>query len=336
MNPRERVWAVLRGDAPDRPPISFCGHVYHRESSAADLVAARLEFHERYHWDWVKLNPRKHYHVEPWGVSYRYSGIPDDKPVLDQWPIHDGSDWAKIDEVGHDQGALGEQLEAIRLLRARLPVDVPLIQTVFTPFAILGEMTRVPQDLIHHLDTHPTQVRRALEVVTTTFERYVRAVLAAGAEGIFMATVDWASRDLMSAERYREWARPGDLRLLAAAAGAPFNVLHVCRRNNLLPELADYPVAAFSWAAGDVGNLSLRDALTRVRGAVMGGIAHEGALLGDDPEAVSAELKHAFEQTGGRRWLAAPSCSIHPGTRPSLLERLRADVERISTLRVAS
>jgi uroporphyrinogen decarboxylase len=336
MNARERVFAALRGEAVDRPPISFWGHVYHRESSAADLVAATLEFHGRYHWDWVKLNPRKHYHVEPWGVSYRYSGIPNEKPVLDRWPIREGGDWAKIGEVPHDQGALGEQLEAIRLLRTRLPADVPLIQTVFTPFAILGEMTRTPSDLMAHLDTHPAEVRNALEAVTETFERYVRAVLSAGAEGIYLATVDWASRDLMSPERYREWARPGDLRLLAAVAGASFNVLHVCRRNNLLPELADYPVAAFSWAAGDEGNLSLRDALTRVRGAVMGGIAHEGALLGNDPEAVSDELKRAFEQTGGRRWLAAPSCSIPPETPPSQLKRLRDDIERIPVLRTAS
>ena len=331
MNPRERVWATLRGQTTDRPPISFWGHFYHRESSAEDLVAATLEFHARYRWDWVKLNPRKHYHVEPWGVSYRYSGIPDDKPVLDRWPIQSGDDWAKIAEVAHDQGALGEQLDAVRLLRARLPADVPMIQTVFTPFAILGEMTRQPQDLTQHLSTHPALVRRALEAVTLTFERYVRAVLAAGAEGIYLATTDWASRDLMSPDAYREWARPGDLRLLAAASGAPFNVLHVCKRNNLLPELVDYPAAAFSWAAGDVGNLSLREGLERLRGAVMGGIAHEGALLRDDPDAVSAELKRAYEQTGGRRWLAAPSCSILPATPPGQLERLRADIERIPT-----
>ena len=336
MNPRERVWAALRGDQVDRPPMSFWGHSYHRESSAADLVAATLEFHARYGWDWVKLNPRKHYHVEPWGVSYRYPGIPDVKPVLDQCPIHDGDDWAKIGEVAHDAGALGEQLEAVRMLRSRLPGDVPMIQTVFTPFAILGEMTREPKDLLRHLDTHPALVRKALEAVTIVFERYVRAVLAAGAEGIYLATVDWASRDLMSPERYAEWARPGDLRLLAAAGGAPFNVLHVCRRNNLLPELGHYPVAAFSWAPGDPGNLSLREALTRVRGAVMGGIAHEGALLRDDPDAVSAELQEAFEQTGGRHWLAAPSCSILPATRPGQLQRLRADVERIPMPRTAS
>ena len=333
MNARERVWAALRGEPVDRPPISFWGHFYHRESSAEQLVEATLEFHARHGWDWVKLNPRKHYHVEPWGVTYRYPGVPDVKPVLDQYPIHSGEDWSRIGDVAHDQGALGEQLEAVRLLRSRLPADVPIIQTVFTPFAILGEMTRTPQDLMMHLDSHPLAVRQALEVVTRVFERYTRAVIEAGAEGIYLATVDWASRDLMSAERYREWSRPGDLRLLAATANAPFNVLHVCKPNNLLPELADYPVAAFSWAAGERGNLSLREALARVPGAVMGGVSHEGPLAGHDADAVSAELRRAFVETGGRRWLAAPSCSISPTTDPLLLARLRADVESSPTLR---
>jgi hypothetical protein len=41
MTPRERVWAALRGEAVDRPPISFWGHFYHRESSARDLALQR-------------------------------------------------------------------------------------------------------------------------------------------------------------------------------------------------------------------------------------------------------------------------------------------------------
>jgi uroporphyrinogen decarboxylase len=333
MTPRERVWAALRGDPIDRPPISFWGHVYHRESSARDLVEHTLERQERYRWDWVKLNPRKHYHVEPWGVRYRYPGRPDEKPTLEAWPIHSGEDWGRIDPRPHTQGALGEQLDAVRMLRQRLPKDVPMIETVFTPLAILGEMVREPIELKRHLSSHPDAVRTALEAVTATFEPFVAAVLEAGADGIYLATVDWASRDLMTAEEYDTWARPYDLRLLNAAAAAPFNVLHVCRRNTLLPEMANYPVAAVSWDSSAPGNLSLRQAKDQLTAALMGGIAHEGALQRDDGEALLAELHRGFDETGGRRWLVAPSCSIPPTTRPEQLERLRAAVEEIPSPR---
>jgi len=333
MTPRDRVWAALLGEPADRPPVSFWGHVYHRESSAQDLVDHTMERYARYGWDWIKLNPRKHYHVEPWGVRYRYPGTPDVKPKLEAWPIRSGDDWATIHEAPHDRGALGEQIEAVRMLRSRLPKDVPLVQTVFTPLAILGEMTETPQDLKQHLASHPRLVQSALEAVTSTFEAYVTDVLRAGADGIFFATVDWASRDLMTSEEYRTWARPWDLRLLRAASSAPFNVLHVCKGNNLLLDVADYPVAAFSWAATDPTNPSLADVQGRLRGASMGGIAHEGALQSADPEAVLAELRDAYDQTGGRRWLVAPGCSIPPSTPPRNLERLREAVEGLQTTR---
>jgi len=310
----------------DRPPVSFWGHFYHRESTARDLVDATVEFQAEFGWDWVKLNPRKHYHVEDWGVSYRYSGLAADKPVLERWPVHQAADWAAITARPHDRGALAEQLEAVRLLKAALPEDVPFVQTVFTPLAVLGEMVAEPGELRLHMRTHPHAVRGALEAVTETYEKYVRAVLEAGADGIYLATVDWASRDLMTPEDYDLWSRPYDLRILAVAADAPFNVLHVCKRRNLLLHLADYPVAAFSWAATDPLNPSLADALPRLRGGLMGGISQDEALQRGEPDHAVAEYRGALQATGGRRWLVAPGCSIPPATPAANLHAVRAAV----------
>jgi uroporphyrinogen decarboxylase len=313
MTPRQRVWAALRGERTDRPPVSFWGHVYHRESSARELVDVTLERQHRYQWDWVKLNPRKHYHVEPWGVAYRYPGIPDQKPTLERWPIKAAADWETITEKPADQGALGEQIEAVTLLRRALP-DVPIVATVFTPLAVLGEMTREPGELREHMRTHPERVRAALEAVTVTYERFAPRLIAAGADGLYFATTDWASRKLMSPEDYRAWARASDLRVLAAVSGAPFHVLHVCKGRNLLFELADYPVSAFSWDATDPTNPSLAEGLARIERAVMGGISQDAALLDHDPERSLGEYRHGLVQTCVSRWLVAPGCSIPPGT----------------------
>jgi len=326
MTARERVRAALLGEPVDRPPVSFWGHIYERESTAEDLVGATLELQSRHRWDWVKLNPRKHYHAEPWGVRYRYTGVAAQKPTLEAWPVHRAEDWERITQEPHDRGGLGEQIQAVRLLRERLDRDVPIIQTVFTPLAILGEMVREPDDLKAHMESRPELVRGALEAVSRTFEHYVREVLGAGADGIYLATVDWASRDRLTPEEYRAWARPYDLRLLAAAEGAWFNVLHVCKRRNLLLELADYPVGAFSWAATDPTNPSLKEALVRIKGAVMGGISQEGALQKPGAAEAVEEFRRGLEQTGGRRWLVAPGCSIPPGTPAGNLEAVRAAV----------
>lgn len=321
MTSRERVWAALAGGDLDRPPVSFWGHVYHRESSARELVDATLELEREFGWDWIKLNPRKHYHVEPWGVSYRYSGVPNEKPVLADWPVRAAADWGSIGERPHDQGALGEQIEAVTLLRRAEP-ELPIVATVFTPLAVLAEMVEHPGDLKRHMASEPVLVRRALEAVTATYERLAPALLDAGADGIYLATTDWASRDLMTPEEYALWGRPGDLRVLATVRSAPFNVLHVCKRRNLLLELADYPVAAFSWDATDPTNPPLAEAQARLPGAVMGGISHEGALLEAAPDAALAEFQRGLAATRGRRWLVAPGCSIPPAVPPANLHAL--------------
>jgi uroporphyrinogen decarboxylase len=212
-------------------------------------------------------------------------------------------------------------------MRQALPAEVPLIETVFTPLAVLGEMVEEPGELRLHMRQHPNSVRGALEAVTATFTRYVALLLEAGADGIFFATTDWGSRNLLSAAEYREWGRPFDLSVLAAAQGAPFNVLHVCKRRNLLFEFADYPVHAFSWDATDPTNPSLADGLARLPGAVMGGISQEDALQQTTPDRALAEVQRGLEQTGGRRWLLAPGCSIPPATPAGNLKALRAAVE---------
>ncbi|MFN8587860.1 MAG: uroporphyrinogen decarboxylase family protein [Candidatus Eisenbacteria bacterium] len=326
MTSRERMIAALSGAELDRPPVSFWGHVYHRESSAEALVEHTLELWQRWRWDWIKLNPRKHYHVEPWGVTYRYSGVPDAKPTLEYFPVVHASDWDRIGEVPHDQGALGEQIEAVRQLRARLPHDVPILATVFTPLAILGELTEPPTVLREHLSSAPAAVERALEKVTRVYERYVRSLMQAGADGLYLATVDWGSRRFVTPELLKRWSRPYDLRLLQAAGPSPFHTLHVCKDDALLFEFSDYPVGAFSWDATAPGNPSLAEGLQRLPGAVMGGIAHEGPLQDASPEGVRVQYRRALEQTGGRRWLVAPGCSMPPATPEGNLAAIREDV----------
>ena len=106
-----------------------------------------------------------------------------------------------------------------------------------------------------------------------------------------------------------------------------FNVLHVCKSRNLLFEMADYPVAAFSWDALDGTNPTLADAAARLPGAMMGGFPFDASLAEPDPARFVADYRRALDQTGGRRWLAAPGCSIPPATSAANLKAVRAAVD---------
>jgi uroporphyrinogen decarboxylase len=307
--------------------MSFWGHVYDRESNAADLAESTLEQRARHDWDFVKLNPRGSYHGEPWGLAFQYPGGRAGKPQRTSFPLRTLDDARKLRPVAGDAGALGEQLEAIRLVRAGLPDDVLLVETVFSPLSTLTYLSENVAAVEHAIANEPNAVHHALEVITRTFEDFVPRALAAGADGIYFATVHWASAERpWGADDYRAFAAPYDLRLLARAGGAPFNLLHVCRPRNFLPALADYPVAAVSWDPTAAGNLDLRRGRELVRGAVIGGIGHDDALVAADDAPALAQLDRGFELTGGRRWMIAPGCSIHPQTPPERLDALREAV----------
>jgi uroporphyrinogen decarboxylase len=328
------VQEAIAGNTVDRPPVSFWGHAYHRESGARELADATLEFRDLYDWDLVKLNPRASYHGEVWGLAFHYSGVPDEKPKRLEYPVRSPADWERVAVRDSSSMPLAEQLEAVRLVRQGLPADVPLIETVFSPLSIAADLAESPQVVYAHLKSDEARVLAAVEAITATFRGFVRDLLAAGADGIYFATVDWATRDLLTPAEYFRWARPFDLAVLEAARGASLNVLHVCRRNNLLLQLTDYPVHAFSWAATEQGNPDLRAGLSAVSGAVMGGVGQEDALQAANPDAVLRQLEDGLELTGARRWIVAPGCSIPPRTPPENLRAIRDWVSARATEKV--
>jgi len=159
----------------------------------------------------------------------------------------------------------------------------------------------------------PQALHGALAAVADTLAAYGRACLEAGASGIFFATVEWATYDNATAEQYQEFGRSYDLRVLEAVQGAEMNVLHVCRPRNMFDLLSDYPVHAINWAAGEPGNPTLKEGLSRSERAVMGGVSVAAVAQGT-PDTVATEVRQALSETGGRRFLLAPGCSIPPQT----------------------
>jgi uroporphyrinogen decarboxylase len=149
----------------------------------------------------------------------------------------------------------------------------------------------------------------------------------AGAAGIFFATVEWGSSEIISAEDYETFGRPFDLPVLAAVKEAPFNVLHVCRDHNHLPALLDYPVAVFHWDMHAEGNPSLAQAASHTDRAVMGGVSHDRTMPSPSPAQVAKEAERAVVEMNGRRLLVAPGCSVEP-TVPAVNLRALAQAAR--------
>ncbi|MBI2916621.1 MAG: uroporphyrinogen decarboxylase [Chloroflexi bacterium] len=314
MTHPERVHASLRGQGVDRPPVSLWRHFFVEESSAAGLAQAMLAFQDRFHWDFMKVNPRAAYHAQPWGYQIAYSGQPTVGPRMVDYPVKSADDWGRIQELPPTQGAPGEMLTALRLIREGLRGEVPFVMTVFTPLSVAAYLAGSNESMVRHLREHPQQVHSALGAIAATFARFGQECLAAGASGIFLATTHWATYDLATDAEYAEFGRPYDLQVLQAVSDAPFNVLHVCKENNMLRRLADYPATAFNWNARHPSNPTLREGRSLTGKAVIGGIAERTTLLQGPPEAIAAEARDAREQTGGRGFMLGAGCTFLPET----------------------
>jgi len=310
----ERVLAALRGEEVDRVPVSAWWHDFAREWSPHGLAEATLEAYRQYGWDFIKVNPRACYYAEDWGARYVQADAANKQPILVEPGVSSPEHLSRIQPLDVSRGAYGEQVESLRIIGERLAGEAPFIQTVFSPLAVASRITGSTKYVQRLMRESPDRLMEALAAIARTLAEYSRACLDAGASGIFFATVEWGSRDTISLEDYNRFARPFDLQALAAVQGAPFNVLHVCRDNNHLLGLLDYPVAVFHWDALGKGNPSLKGVLARTGAAVMGGVTHGDAMTSGSPAVIAKQAERAIIETGGRCFLLAPGCSIEPTT----------------------
>ncbi|MGE3273307.1 MAG: uroporphyrinogen decarboxylase family protein, partial [Chloroflexota bacterium] len=241
MTRRERVLAALRGDSVDRPPFGFWAHNFAKENSPEDLAGESLRVLNEFAFDFLKPQTRAQAFEEAFGAVWAASGARTESPRLVQHAVESAADLDQIQVADWTAGPLGEQLEALRLIRAAAP-DVPIIWTIFNPLMIARRL--LPGDIAElrtAMQEQPDALRSALNAVTATMTGYARAAIENGADGLFYAT-NVASEGLLTPDEYRSWGVADDLAILAAVADAPFNMLHTCGPAVYFDVFAEYPV----------------------------------------------------------------------------------------------
>ena len=311
MTRRERVMTALRGDPVDRPPFSFWAHNFAKENSARDLADETARLAAEYDFDFLKPQSRAQAFEEAWGVVYRASGERATRPTPVSFVVHDPSDYGKLEPVDASTGPLGEQIEALRLIRQAVRADVPIIWTIFNPIMIARRLAEDDMDMLRRaMRERSGDLKHGLEVIARSMASYARAAVANGADGLFYAT-NVATDGQVTAEEYREFGQPFDRIVLDAVAGAPFTMLHTCGDAVYFELFADYPVQVFNWQLSP-RNPTLAETERRTGKAVAGGVTTKPADLKLQPADVAFEVKRAIEEMGGRHLVVAPGCSNSP------------------------
>ncbi len=319
MDSRERVEVALTGGKPDRPPVGAWGHTYREEWSPEDLARVTVERARRYHWDFVKFQPRASCFAGAFGNHYRPSNNPYRSGPIESAAVNRLEEWDTVQLV--NRKALDDQVKAIGMVCQELGDRVPVIQTVFSPISVaaylVGKDKRRP---VRELRSNPEKVLPALERIGDALIEFSARSVEAGAAGIFYAISGFATPASMPRDVYESLLLPLDQRIcLAFPAQAWFNVLHLCGSRIWIDMARNLPLPVVSWSVHNAGNPSLAEGRQITGRAVMGGVAQRSTLVSGPASAVKAEVRAAEKETEGRAVLIAPGCSVPPRARESLL-----------------
>lgn len=304
MTKRERLEATIADQPVDRPAIALWRHWPGDDQRAADLAWATVQFQQQYDFDFVKCMPASNYCIADWGAQDTWVGNEEGTRQWGRRVIRGPEDWERLRPLDPGAGMLAEMHQALRLIGEGLGRDVPFIWTIFNPLAQAKNLAG--DRLLSDLRQHPDRVKAGLEAITESCTRFIQAVRDTGLAGIFLA-LQHATYDLLSEAEYREFGRPYDLRILQAAEGLWFNLLHLHGEHVMFDLVSDYPVQAINWHDRETAP-SLSEALPRFCKALVGGLHRTETMLRGTPDDVRREIRLAMEATGGRRLIVGTGC----------------------------
>jgi uroporphyrinogen decarboxylase len=201
--------------------------------------------------------------------------------------------------------------------------------TVFTPLAIAGRMLEDDKMLVEHIRNHPATIHRALKAIAETFVKYAQEVRNAGADGLFFASTQWASSNLITWKEYEEFGVQYDLQVIKATERDSLNLFHICDSNNYLSQLAkiDYNCRMYNWDGDDPTNIQIDRAYNLLsEKTLVGGVDHRGWLLKSEPEEIFFQMQRIKKYLDPRRVIIGPGCSIPPEVTNENLKILRENL----------
>lgn len=303
---RERVMAAVEGRESDRVPVSFWYHFHLEHPSGAPLAEAELAFARKYDPDFLKVMHDLKLDL-PAGMTL----------------IENPKDWAKIKPLPPREGNFAQQLEALRLIRRELVVDMPIIDTIFNPYAAANKLCG--KRFLEHYRANPSVVRHALEAIAVSLADYSIAWIEEGGDGIFYA-LDGAQTTTMSEDEYREVFLPFDRYILETVMEkGTFNVLHIHGADIMFDLLHTLPNHVLNWSS-QTTYPSLRQARGIHQGCIAGGI-NELEILGKTADEVMDECRSAVAEAGAVGFILTPGCAIPTETPEENLFAIRQVVE---------
>ncbi len=334
MTKVERIKAALRKEEVDKLPYAFWTHLPGDDLIPEVVAEKTYEFYKRYDLDFIKMMNNGMYATEDFGCRADSSAVKSGgATVLTSSPIQTAEDWTRLEAPDIHKGAYGRELKHLQLLLEKTKGEVPVVLTVYTPLAtankIADSMLKYGKDnkpLCHIREGNGDKLKAALEVITETTCQFIREVISTGADGVFIAS-QTSSYDYFTDEIYQEYGVPYDMRILDAAKGGWFNILHAHGDKLMFDTIKDYPVDAFNWHAFETLP-TLKEARDLTGKCLIGGIQRYH-ITNRNKNAIIDEIYQCLAELKGRGHILTPGCVVRYPLDPEILSFVRRAKEEI-------
>lgn len=305
MTRRERFEAAVRGAPVDRPPFTAWIH-FGTDNAGGTVHAMRhARFARDYDLDICKVVN-----------DFRYPG------PAGLETLREPADMLRYGRASMNEPSFVEELKCIRLLRAELGPDWPIMITTFDPFQQV--MRRVGYTKAQMVFEHPEQSIPMLEAVCETMCAYMAEVRAAGCDGVFYSingAISPPAKRGIDQATFARFVQPYERRVLESMSGM-VRALHVHGQSLTMSRVLDYPYEVLSVSDRLAGNPSLTQLRGMTSACLMGGIDESAVIEMSLPE-VRAQVRDAVAQAGRQKFILSPGCTIPTQTPWYLLRAMR-------------
>ncbi len=232
--------------------------------------------------------------------------------------VHTPGDWRKLHPAPLSAQPYREYLDGLKEILDTLGGEVPVIVTVFNPFATAndnhtGRLDYSDTDftfITEHLHQDSRSTAQGFAIIAESLAAFSQACIEAGAAGIFFSA-NGGERKRFIPEQFADWIEPSDKMVMQAAtrAGGYCNVLHICGAGQRLESYIDYPAQAVNWAM-QLDNLSLQEGKQLFTQAILGGIDQRGVIITGPRQAIEAEVHSVLAEMGSEHFLLGPGCAV--------------------------
>ena len=318
MNAKERVMCVLKHQRPDRmpcfganstvtyeqmekvqsfwPEAHFDGEVMAKQAMAAYSVLG---------FDAVRVPFCQTFEAQALGCQLKPGGT-EGIPGIEPNPPFTINDSPEFPDDFLSRGRIPELLKAIRIIKAELGDEVPVVGGIQGPFSLAGALL----ETIHLLKAtikSPGKMPAFLAVAERAGTTLGQALIDAGADMIACEDMS-SSPALLTPQTYQEYVLPHQQRQFAALS-VP-KILHICGNVDLIVEwMGQTGADVLSIEPKASGRVAREKCGPDV--VLMGGADTPTTLFSKGPDAVRDECERLIAE--GIQILA-PGCAVAPGT----------------------